>query len=143
MRLSFLLPLLPKLESVVLVGRRAQRVFPLVALLERVFTSAHPSPLVRASRQSEWDQIPSVWAKQRVRKRLTDKLCLFRRSGSGNRASNGFGNIGSEEPPASGRDRSGTRVDVETLSIMMFCGLGLVASLVLVSYGLDLNPGLL
>ena len=38
---------------------------------------------------------------------------------------------------------SGTNVDVETVkTIAMFCTGGLVVSLVLASYGLDLNPGL-
>ena len=37
---------------------------------------------------------------------------------------------------------SGTRVDVETLkTIVMFCGVGLVVSLLVASYGLDLSPG--
>lgn len=38
---------------------------------------------------------------------------------------------------------SGTQVDVETLkTIVMFCGVGLVVSLLVASYGLDLSPGL-
>jgi hypothetical protein len=37
---------------------------------------------------------------------------------------------------------SGTQVDVETLkTIAMFCGVGLVVSLLVASYGLDLSPG--
>jgi hypothetical protein len=37
---------------------------------------------------------------------------------------------------------SGTQVEVETLkTILMFCGVGLAVSLLLVSYGLDLSPG--
>ena len=37
---------------------------------------------------------------------------------------------------------SGTRIDVETLkTIAMFCGVGLTASLLLASRGLDLSPG--
>jgi hypothetical protein len=37
---------------------------------------------------------------------------------------------------------SGTEVDVETLRIIaMFCGVGLLLSLLLVSYGLDLSSG--
>jgi hypothetical protein len=37
---------------------------------------------------------------------------------------------------------SGTQVDVETLkTIVMFCGVGLVVSLLVASYGLDLSPG--
>jgi hypothetical protein len=37
---------------------------------------------------------------------------------------------------------SGIQVDVETLkTIAMFCGVGLTVSLLLASYGVDLNPG--
>ncbi len=50
--------LLPELRVVMLVGKKAGRAKP---LLERenlqVFTSAHPSPVVRASRRAVWDGI--------------------------------------------------------------------------------------
>jgi hypothetical protein len=37
---------------------------------------------------------------------------------------------------------SGTTVDVETLrTVLMFCAVGLTASLLAASYGLDLSPG--
>jgi len=37
---------------------------------------------------------------------------------------------------------SGAKVDVETLkTVFMFCAAGLIASLVAVSYGVDLSPG--
>jgi hypothetical protein len=37
---------------------------------------------------------------------------------------------------------SGTNVDVETLkTIAIFCGVGLFASLLFATYGLDLSPG--
>jgi hypothetical protein len=37
---------------------------------------------------------------------------------------------------------SGTNVDIETLkTIIMFCGVGLTVSLMLMSYGLDLSAG--
>jgi hypothetical protein len=37
---------------------------------------------------------------------------------------------------------SGTEVDVETLkTIAMFCGVGLLVSLLFAAYGLDLSPG--
>jgi hypothetical protein len=56
-----LLPLLPKLRTVILVGKKGQRVKPLVeALGFRVFVSAHPSPLVRASQYDIWRKIPSI-----------------------------------------------------------------------------------
>ena len=45
------------------------------------------------------------FATRYVRKWLSDTLRPLRRSGSGVRACNGFGYIGSEEPLGSGRDR--------------------------------------
>jgi hypothetical protein len=58
-----LLPLLPKLRTVILVGKKAQRAKPLVEPLGfRIFVSAHPSPLVRASRPDVWHNIPLIWA---------------------------------------------------------------------------------
>ena len=61
--LKGLLPLLPKLRTVILVGKKAQRARPLVEPLGlRIFVSAHPSPLVRASQPDVWRKIPSIWA---------------------------------------------------------------------------------
>lgn len=58
-----LLPLLPKLRTIVLVGRKAQRATPLVeALGLRVLVSAHPSPQVRASQPDVWHRIPLIWS---------------------------------------------------------------------------------
>jgi hypothetical protein len=58
-----LITLLPRLRAVVLVGRNAARA---ARLLERegllLFTSAHPSPLVRARYPERWQAIPSQWA---------------------------------------------------------------------------------
>ncbi len=60
---SKLLPLLSRLHSIVLVGRRAQRA---AALLPRdryaTINSPHPSPLVRASQPDAWATIPKVWS---------------------------------------------------------------------------------
>jgi Uracil DNA glycosylase superfamily len=57
-----LIALLPKLSSVVLVGRKAARA---AQLLDgghlSVFTSAHPSPLVRARYPERWREIPRQW----------------------------------------------------------------------------------
>lgn len=65
--LTELLRLLPRLRTVVLVGRRAQRARSLIEPLNmRVFVSAHPSPLVRASRPDEWRAIPDAWAQAAV-----------------------------------------------------------------------------
>jgi uracil-DNA glycosylase len=59
-----LLPLLSKLHSIVLVGKKAQRALALVEPLGlRIFKSAHPSPLVFASQPNEWHAIPADWAR--------------------------------------------------------------------------------
>jgi hypothetical protein len=61
-----LIALLPELTAVVLVGRKAARAR---ALLERsnvhLIESAHPSPIVRASRPRLWSSIPDQWAEIR------------------------------------------------------------------------------
>ncbi|RTZ48050.1 uracil-DNA glycosylase [Candidimonas sp. SYP-B2681] len=60
--LNVLLPLLPKLRTIVLVGKRAQRARELFVNQDlRIFDSAHPSPIVRASRPDAWRAIPSIW----------------------------------------------------------------------------------
>ena len=61
--LAELLQLLPRLRTVVLVGKRAERAKSLIEHLKlRVLVSAHPSPLVRASRPDVWRAIPILWA---------------------------------------------------------------------------------
>lgn len=61
--LRTLLPLLPRLHTVVLVGRRAQKALPMVeGLGHRVLQSAHPSPQVRAAFPEVWRAIPLQWA---------------------------------------------------------------------------------
>jgi uracil-DNA glycosylase len=61
--LKGLLPLLPKLRTIILVGQKAQRATSLVKSLGlRILVSAHPSPLVRASQPDVWRAIPSIWA---------------------------------------------------------------------------------
>lgn len=61
--LQNLLPLLPKVRTVVLVGAKAQQAQPfLYATALRIFTSAHPSPKVRAVNRHLWDKIPQQWA---------------------------------------------------------------------------------
>ncbi len=61
--LKALLPLLPELRTIVLVGKKAQRAKPFIEPLGvRILASAHPSPLVRASRPAVWSEIPSIWA---------------------------------------------------------------------------------
>jgi len=54
-----LLALLPKVRAVVLVGKKAQRARSHFVL--PVFTSSHPSPLVRAKHPERWAMIPAEW----------------------------------------------------------------------------------
>ncbi len=64
--LDALIRLLPKLRAVVLVGKnatKAQRCINTNHPTLRVFTSAHPSPLVRAKFPQRWAEIPVEWAK--------------------------------------------------------------------------------
>jgi len=58
-----LIPLLPKLRTIVLVGKKAERARKYLNETRfRIFTSAHPSPVVRASQPNIWCAIPSIWA---------------------------------------------------------------------------------
>ena len=60
--LAALLPLLPRLQTIVMVGRSAEQARP---VLEgrglALFTSAHPSPQVRAGWPERWRAIPAEW----------------------------------------------------------------------------------
>ena len=60
--LAVLLPLLPNLDTAVLVGRTAGAARNALGSL-RVLESAHPSPQVRAGFRDRWDAIPGVWAR--------------------------------------------------------------------------------
>jgi hypothetical protein len=58
-----LIPLLPKLRTIVLVGRKAERARQYLNETRiQIFTSAHPSSIVRASQPDIWRKIPSIWA---------------------------------------------------------------------------------
>jgi len=60
--LDELLPLLPKLKTIILVGRQAQKARR--ELEYRGFDVAqsdHPSPLVKARYRQRWEQIPAAW----------------------------------------------------------------------------------
>jgi hypothetical protein len=62
--LARLLPLLPKLRTVVLAGRKAERAEPI--LDERglkIVRSVHPSARVRNTMRHKWESIPNEWAK--------------------------------------------------------------------------------
>lgn len=64
--LNGLLPLLPKLRAIVLVGQKAQRAMSFVNHRHlRILASAHPSRLVRASKPDAWHAIPTIWAQAR------------------------------------------------------------------------------
>jgi hypothetical protein len=58
-----LLKLLPRVRTVVLVGRKAQRAEPhMITTGMRIFRSAHPSMLVRNRYPDVWRRIPDQWA---------------------------------------------------------------------------------
>lgn len=61
--LKRLLPLLPRLRTIVLVGKKAQRAErSLLPLGFGIHKSAHPRPLVRGPNRTLSDQIPQQWA---------------------------------------------------------------------------------
>jgi uracil-DNA glycosylase len=61
--LANLFALLPRLDTVVLVGRKARRAEAFVQGRGlRVITSAHPSPKVKATNRQMWERIRSDWA---------------------------------------------------------------------------------
>jgi hypothetical protein len=65
--LSGLLPLLPRLRRIVLVGKRAKRARPLLEPLGlEIFHSDHPSPIVRARSPTRWAAIPHAWQQAAV-----------------------------------------------------------------------------
>jgi hypothetical protein len=57
--IDMLLALLPNVRAIVLVGKKAQRAQSHFVL--PVFTSSHPSPLVRARHPVRWAAIPDEW----------------------------------------------------------------------------------
>jgi hypothetical protein len=62
-----LITLLPLLRAVVLVGNKAARANAYLSGSSlKLFTSAHPSPLVRAKYPDRWNAIASQWAKVRT-----------------------------------------------------------------------------
>ncbi|TNC49007.1 uracil-DNA glycosylase [Rubellimicrobium rubrum] len=60
--LATLWPLLPRLDTVVLVGARARRAAGLVPSGLRVLRSDHPSPQVRAAFPARWSAISAAWS---------------------------------------------------------------------------------
>lgn len=63
--LSGLFPLLPQLDTVILVGRQAQRAEAMLPSGLTVLRSPHPSPQVRAAFPDRWAGIPQLWAAAR------------------------------------------------------------------------------
>lgn len=60
--LDGLLPLLPNLKTIILVGKQAQKARKgLKARGYDVAVSNHPSPLVKARHRQRWEQIPAAW----------------------------------------------------------------------------------
>jgi hypothetical protein len=61
-----LISLLPYVRAVMLVGRKAQRARPLLKNMEnrtfQIFSSSHPSPIVRGTNPNLWNAIASEWA---------------------------------------------------------------------------------
>jgi hypothetical protein len=65
--LKGLVAILPVLRTMVLVGRKAERARSLLQDMPiRLLLSAHPSPVVRASRRTQWETIPTIWAQAAV-----------------------------------------------------------------------------
>lgn len=61
--LANLMQLLPKLKTVVLVGRQAGKAEKFMQSMNvNIATSAHPSPKVRSMNRAMWDRIPIQWA---------------------------------------------------------------------------------
>ncbi|YCI28389.1 uracil-DNA glycosylase [Erwinia sp. PK3-005] len=61
--LDELLPLLPNLKTIILIGKQAQKAGK--DLKDRglkVSESDHPSPIVKARYRHRWEQIPAAWA---------------------------------------------------------------------------------
>ncbi len=64
--LKGLIGLLPRVCAVVMVGQNAAKAEPYLKEKEpglRLFSSAHPSPLVKAKFPDRWNEIPAEWAK--------------------------------------------------------------------------------
>ena len=62
--LQRLFPLLQKLRVVVLIGKKAQRMEPLIADRRiEILTSYHPSPITYATAPDKWATIPKEWVK--------------------------------------------------------------------------------
>ena len=60
--LRHLFPLIPKLRTVVLVGRQAGRAENLMQHIGlKIHKSSHPSPIVRATNLAKWESIPLQW----------------------------------------------------------------------------------
>ena len=62
LQLSSLLKILKNLEYIFLVGKEAQKMSKLLDPSKyKIINSPHPSPINRASRRKEWENIPKIW----------------------------------------------------------------------------------
>tara|TARA_B100000242_G_C42831890_1_gene386505 strand:+ start:42 stop:602 length:561 start_codon:yes stop_codon:yes gene_type:complete len=62
LQLSSLLNVLKNLEFIFLVGKEAQKMSKLLDPSKyKIINSPHPSPINRASRRKEWENIPKIW----------------------------------------------------------------------------------
>ena len=62
LQLSSLLNVLKNLEFIFLVGKEAQKMSKLLDSSKyKIINSPHPSPINRASRRKEWENIPKIW----------------------------------------------------------------------------------
>ena len=71
--LSELISLLPKLRTVILVGKKAQKAGPLIKRNNsalQLIESAHSSPIVRATSPDVWQSIPRIWARASISKKI-------------------------------------------------------------------------
>ena len=61
--LKQLLIILKDVSVIILVGKVAQKIIKIVDLSNyHIIMSLHPSPINRASRRSEWDNLPQIWS---------------------------------------------------------------------------------
>ena len=62
--LSHLLNILKNVKSIILVGKEAQKMEKKVNLEKyRVIKSIHPSPINKKFARTDWENIPSIWAR--------------------------------------------------------------------------------
>jgi uracil-DNA glycosylase len=58
-----LIELLPKLETIILVGKTAHKAEEIIPKWIRIIKSMHPSPINRGTNREAWQRIPEQWAR--------------------------------------------------------------------------------